>query len=69
MGALPGIAPNQVILILILIGSVILLFTGWIRLDLTAILKAPVWHNLMIPQVCFDPVQAQFWYFVGSDSL
>src|SRR5512139_3072639 len=35
---LPGIEPNQVILLLILIGSVILLFTEWIRLDLTAIL-------------------------------
>ena len=33
-----GIQPNQLILILILIGSVILLFTEWIRIDLTAIL-------------------------------
>lgn len=33
-----GIEPNQVILLLILTGSVILLFTEWIRLDLTAIL-------------------------------
>jgi di/tricarboxylate transporter len=33
-----GIEPNQVTLILILIGSVILLFTEWIRIDLTAIL-------------------------------
>jgi len=30
--------PNQVILLVILLGSVILLFTEWIRLDLTAIL-------------------------------
>lgn len=33
-----GIQPNQVTLILILIGSVILLFTEWIRIDLTAVL-------------------------------
>ncbi|HEX9330972.1 MAG TPA: SLC13 family permease, partial [Anaerolineales bacterium] len=33
-----GIQPNQLILIIILIGSVILLFTEWIRIDLTAIL-------------------------------
>src|SRR5689334_6539490 len=33
-----GIQPNQLILLLILIGSVILLFTEWIRIDLTAIL-------------------------------
>src|SRR5512132_255298 len=38
MDLLPGIAPNQLILLLILIGSVILLFTEWIRIDLTAIL-------------------------------
>lgn len=38
MDTLPGIEPNQVILLFILIGSVILLFTEWIRLDLTAIL-------------------------------
>ena len=33
-----SIEPNQVILLLILTGSVILLFTEWIRIDLTAIL-------------------------------
>ena len=33
-----GIEPNQITLILILIGSVILLFTEWIRIDLTAVL-------------------------------
>lgn len=33
-----GIEPNQIALLLILIGSVILLFTEWIRIDLTAIL-------------------------------
>jgi di/tricarboxylate transporter len=33
-----GMQPNQVTLLLILIGSVILLFTEWIRIDLTAIL-------------------------------
>ena len=33
-----NIEPNQVILLLILTGSVILLFTEWIRIDLTAIL-------------------------------
>src|ERR671918_180522 len=33
-----GIETNQLILFAILIGSVILLFTEWIRLDLTAIL-------------------------------
>src|SRR5215216_582667 len=38
MDILPGMEPNQFILLLILIGSVILLFTEWIRIDLTAIL-------------------------------
>lgn len=33
-----GIEPNQNALLLILAGSVILLFTEWIRIDLTAIL-------------------------------
>ena len=33
-----GIEPNQIILLLILAGSVVLLFTEWIRIDLTAIL-------------------------------
>lgn len=33
-----GIEPNQLTLLLILAGSVILLFTEWIRIDLTAIL-------------------------------
>ena len=33
-----GIQPNQIVLLLILIGSVVLLFTEWIRIDLTAIL-------------------------------
>src|ERR1051325_1829666 len=33
-----GIQPNQLLLLLILLGSVILLFTEWIRIDLTAIL-------------------------------
>ena len=33
-----GIEPNQIVLLLILIGSVVLLFTEWIRIDLTAIL-------------------------------
>lgn len=33
-----GIEPNQIVLLLILAGSVILLFTEWIRIDLTAIL-------------------------------
>ncbi len=33
-----GLEPNQLSLLIILIGSVILLFTEWIRLDLTAIL-------------------------------
>ena len=33
-----GIEPNQIALLLILAGSVILLFTEWIRIDLTAIL-------------------------------
>jgi di/tricarboxylate transporter len=38
MDLLSGVQPNQVILLLILTGAVILLFTEWIRLDLTAIL-------------------------------
>ena len=33
-----GLEPNQLILLIILIASVILLFTEWIRIDLTAIL-------------------------------
>lgn len=33
-----GIQPNQIILLFILAGAVVLLFTEWIRLDLTAIL-------------------------------
>lgn len=33
-----GIEPNQIILLLILVGSVVLLFTEWIRIDLTAVL-------------------------------
>jgi di/tricarboxylate transporter len=33
-----GIETNQIVLLLILIGSVVLLFTEWIRIDLTAIL-------------------------------
>jgi di/tricarboxylate transporter len=35
---LTGIEPNQIVLLLILIGSVVLFFTEWIRIDLTAIL-------------------------------
>lgn len=35
---LNAIEPNQVILLLILAGAIILLFTEWIRIDLTAIL-------------------------------
>lgn len=64
-----NIEPNQVTLLLILTGSVILLFTEWIRLDLTASLKMPVWHNLMISRVGFDPAKAQSWCFVRSDSV
>jgi hypothetical protein len=62
-----GIGAHQVYLFIILIGAIILLFTEWIRIDLTAILKVQVWHNLMIPRVGFDPAQAQSWYFVRSD--
>ncbi len=35
---LTGIEPNQIVLLLILAGSVVLLFTEWIRIDLTAVL-------------------------------
>src|SRR5512138_2675059 len=35
---LTGIEPNQIILLLILVGSVVLFFTEWIRIDLTAVL-------------------------------
>src|SRR5512138_3876079 len=35
---LTGIEPNQIILLLLLIASVVLFFTEWIRIDLTAIL-------------------------------
>jgi len=64
-----GAETNQLYLFIILIGAVILLFTEWIRVDLTAILKVQVWHNLMIPRVGFVPAQAQSWYFVRSDSV
>ena len=33
-----GIEPNQLILFIILLAAVVLLFTEWIRIDLTAIL-------------------------------
>jgi di/tricarboxylate transporter len=35
---LTGIEPNQIVLLLILVGSVALFFTEWIRIDLTAVL-------------------------------
>jgi di/tricarboxylate transporter len=35
---LTGIEPNQIVLLLILVGSILLFFTEWIRIDLTAIL-------------------------------
>ena len=35
---LNGVEPNQIYLFIILVGSIILLFTEWIRIDLTAIL-------------------------------
>lgn len=66
---LNGIEANQIFLFVILAGAAVLLFAEWIRLDLTAIHKVPVWHNLMIPRVGFDPAQAQSWYFVTSDPV
>jgi len=33
-----GIEANQIYLLIIMVGAVILLFTEWIRIDLTAIL-------------------------------
>ena len=67
---LNGIDANQIYLLIILAGATVLLyFTEWFRLDLTAILKALVWHNLMITQVGFDAAQAQSWYFVRSDAV
>jgi hypothetical protein len=64
-----GIDVNQIYLLIILAGAIILLFTEWIRLDLTAILKVLVWRNLMILNVGFDPAQVQSWNFVRSDSV
>ena len=66
---LNGIEANQIFLFLVLAGAAILLFTKWIRLGLTAILNVPMWHNLMIPPVGFDPAQAPSWYFLRSDSV
>ena len=62
-----GIEPNQVILLFIL-AALVLLFTEWICIGLIAILKAPAWHNLMIPRVG-DPAGTQFWYFVRRESV
>jgi hypothetical protein len=64
-----GIEPNRVILLFILATAVLLLFIEWTHLDLTTILKVPVWQNLMFPRVGFDPAQAQSWYSVRSDSV
>jgi hypothetical protein len=58
---------NQVILLFILAAAFVL--TEWIRIGLIAILKAPVWHNLIIARVGFDPAWAQFWYFVRRESV
>jgi hypothetical protein len=66
---LNGIDANQIYLLIILARAAVLLFTEWIRLDLTAILKVPAWHNRMIPRGGFDPAQAQSWYFVRSHSV
>jgi hypothetical protein len=66
---LNGIDANQIYLLIILAGATVLLFIDWIRLDLTAILKVLVWHNLRIPRVSFDPAQTQSWYFVRSGSV
>ena len=66
---LNGIEANQIFLFLILAGAAILLFTEWIRLDLTATHEVLLWHNPMIPRVGFDSAQAQSWYFVRSNSV
>jgi hypothetical protein len=66
---LNGIEANQIFLFLILAGAAILLFPEWIRIDLTAILNLPMWHNRIHPLVGFDPAQAQSWYFDRSDSV
>jgi hypothetical protein len=38
---LNGIEANQIYLFMILVGAILLLFTEWIRIDLTAILSDP----------------------------
>lgn len=52
---LNGIEASQIYLLIILAGA--------------AILKVPVWHNVMIPRGGFDPAQAPSCYFVRSDSV
>ena len=64
-----GIEVNQIYLFIILVGAIVLLFTEWISIDLTAILKVLVWHNLKIPRGGLDPALAQSGYFVRSDSV
>ena len=64
-----GTEPIQVILLFILAAAVVLLFTEWIRVGLTVILNAPMWHNLVIARTGFGPAQAQSRYFVRSDSV
>lgn len=51
-----GIETNQLYLILILIGSIILLFTEWIRIDLTAILIILMlsFTNVLEPEAAFS---------------
>ncbi|HET6824043.1 MAG TPA: hypothetical protein VFH34_15435 [Anaerolineales bacterium] len=66
---LNGIEANQIFLFLIVAGAASLLFTEWIRIDLTAILNVPIWHNLILTRGGFDPTQVQSWYFVRSDSV
>ena len=66
---LNGMDANQIYLLIILAGAAVLLFTEWIRLDLTAILKLLMRRTLMIPQGGFDPIPAQSWYFVRSNSV
>jgi hypothetical protein len=64
-----GTERNQVILLFILAAAVVLLLIEWIRLGSTVILNVPMWHNLVIPRVGFDPPQAPSWYFVRSNAV
>lgn len=66
---LSGIEPNQLVSLFILATVGILLFTEWIQRDSTAILKVPVWYQMIIPRIVGALAQALARCFVRSDSV